>query len=106
MDKVIQTNIAQTIDLAADKARYDEYAKKLLSYKVNKMCNLSEGLIREGMEKGMEKGREKGLEEGENKLADLINRLLADNRQDDIARVTSDENVRRKMYEEQSGVFS
>jgi hypothetical protein len=29
-----QTNIAQTIDVAADLARYDECAKKLLSYKV------------------------------------------------------------------------
>jgi hypothetical protein len=29
-----QTNIAQTIDIAADKARYDEAAKKLLTYKV------------------------------------------------------------------------
>jgi hypothetical protein len=29
-----QTNIAQTIDVAADLARYDECAKKLLSYDV------------------------------------------------------------------------
>lgn len=28
-----QTNLAQAIDMAADKARYDECAKKLLSYK-------------------------------------------------------------------------
>ena len=28
-----QTNLAQTIDLAADRARYDECAKKLLTYK-------------------------------------------------------------------------
>lgn len=30
---VRQTNLAQTIDLAADRARYDECAKKLLTYK-------------------------------------------------------------------------
>ncbi len=30
---VRQTDIAQTIDLALDKAKYDECAKKLLSYK-------------------------------------------------------------------------
>jgi flagellar biosynthesis/type III secretory pathway protein FliH len=76
------------------------------------MCNLSEGLVREGMAKGravgLKEGRAVGIEEGmvkgrtvgENKLAELINRLLADNRQEDIARVTSDEEVRRKMYEE------
>ena len=28
-----QTNLAQMIDLAADRARYDECAKKLLTYK-------------------------------------------------------------------------
>ena len=28
-----QTDIAQTIELAADRARYDECAKKLLTYK-------------------------------------------------------------------------
>jgi hypothetical protein len=67
---------------------------------VNKMCNLSEGLVREGMAKGRAVGLKEGRAVGENKLAELINRLLADNRQEDIARVTSDENVRRKMYEE------
>ena len=30
---VRQTNLAQTIDLATDRARYDECAKKLLTYK-------------------------------------------------------------------------
>lgn len=28
-----ETDMAQTIDMASDKARYDECAKKLLSYK-------------------------------------------------------------------------
>jgi hypothetical protein len=40
----------------------------------------------------------KGVNQGENRLAQLINRLIADNRQEDIAKVTTDEAVRKEMY--------
>jgi hypothetical protein len=39
-----------------------------------------------------------GISQGENKLAQLINLLIADNRQEDIAKVTTDEAVRKEMY--------
>jgi hypothetical protein len=44
--------------------------------------------------------REEGRNEGENKLATLINRLIADKRQDDISKATTDENIRQEMYKE------
>jgi hypothetical protein len=43
-------------------------------------------------------GRTKGRIEGENKLASLINKMIADNKSDDIIKVTSDEVIREDYY--------
>jgi hypothetical protein len=39
-----------------------------------------------------------GEKKGENKLASLINKMIADNKSDDIAKVTSDESIREDYY--------
>ena len=55
---------------------------------------------KEGLEEGLEEGRKKGLAEGEKKLSDLIAKLIAAHRNDDIAKVTSDTHFRNKLYKE------
>jgi hypothetical protein len=39
-----------------------------------------------------------GEKKGENKLASLINKMIADNKADDITKVTSDESIREDYY--------
>lgn len=63
---------------------------------VNVMCNLSEAVWAEGMEKGMEKGVEKGQE----KLAELIRLLINSDRIDDVKLVTEDKNYREQLLKE------
>ncbi len=52
------------------------------------MCNYSEYVWNQGIAKG------------ENLLAMLINRLLTDNRLDDVKLATTDEDARQQFYEE------
>lgn len=52
------------------------------------MCDVAERL------------EQKGKMAGEQKLASLISALLADNRQNDVARAASDIAYREKLYEE------
>ena len=59
---------------------------------VNVMCNLSEAVWAEGMEKGMEKGQEK--------LAELIRLLINSDRIDDVKLVTEDKNYREQLLKE------
>lgn len=42
----------------------------------------------------------KGEEKGEERLSELINRLVEDNRLSDIAKVTQDKQYRQKLYKE------
>ena len=59
-------------------------------------------LFRQGMEQGRELGRELGLKQGENKLSQLIAKLMENNRSQDILRATQDEEFREKLYAEYS----
>lgn len=61
---------------------------------------VSERLLAEGEEKGIEKGIEKGMVQGEDRLSFLINRLIAEGRNDEISRVCSDKLYRDKLYKE------
>jgi len=54
------------------------------------MCDLSQAILDEGIEKGIEKGEER--------LATLINRLTQDGRASDIQKVVSDANFRKELY--------
>ena len=55
-------------------------------------------------EKGLEKGRAEGIKagrvEGENKLLSLIDALYKVGREDDIAKLYADKNLREKLYKE------
>ena len=64
--------------------------------KVERMCNLSQGI----WEEGMQKGRKQGREEGETLLARLICRLIADCRMDDVELATADKDARLRLYRE------
>ena len=57
-------------------------------------------LFRQGMEQGRELGRELGLKQGENKLSQLIAKLMENNRSQDILKATQDEEFREKLYAE------
>jgi hypothetical protein len=56
--------------------------------------------LRLGREEGRKEGREEGIPNGENKLARLIKKLNADNRQDEVDKVPDDEAARQAMYKE------
>ena len=62
---------------------------------LNIICNRKEGRA-EGLEEGLEKGCEKGLA----LLSNLINQLLSLGRNDEIARVTTDEAYRNTLLKE------
>jgi hypothetical protein len=42
--------------------------------------------------------RIEGINLGENKLAQLINKMVADNKSEDITKITTDENTRKGYY--------
>ncbi len=50
--------------------------------------------------RGKAEGKAEGILEGEKKLADLIQKLLETGRNEDIARIVSDPQYRRELYEE------
>ncbi|MDO4805368.1 MAG: hypothetical protein Q4A32_11175 [Lachnospiraceae bacterium] len=54
----------------------------------------------EGVAIGEAKGKAEGKAEGEQKLADLLNVLIANGRIEDIARVASDQEYRASLYKE------
>jgi hypothetical protein len=66
------------------------------------MCTVAQNLenigIKKGEQIGIKKGEQIGEKKGENKLASLINKMIADNKSDDIAKVTSDESIREDYY--------
>ncbi len=60
---------------------------------------LEQGLER-GLEQGLEQGLAQGIPQGEEKLSRLIEKLITDNRQQDVLQVTQDKKYREKLYEE------
>lgn len=48
----------------------------------------------------VEKGIKQGIEQGQNMLAELIERLFADNRIEDARLAATDESARRRFYKE------
>ncbi|MBR2836424.1 MAG: hypothetical protein IKE43_12050 [Coriobacteriales bacterium] len=56
--------------------------------------------IKEGRAEGLEEGLEKGCEKGLALLSNLINQLLSLGRNDEIARVTTDEAYRNTLLKE------
>jgi hypothetical protein len=52
------------------------------------------------LNRGINQGESLGIPKGENKLARLIKKLNADNRQDEVDKVLDDEVARQAMYKE------
>ena len=67
-----------------------------LTRKVEHMCNLSQVVLEHGEERGIKIGKI----EGENKLGNLISKLIAAGRNDDVLKAASDEEARKKFYKE------
>lgn len=55
---------------------------------VSLMCHLSKDV------------EEKGSEQGENRMSELIKKLIEDNRSSDIIKITEDKEYRRQLYNE------
>lgn len=90
---------------------YEAYQKKVRDEMAREDYVREEAMTKgmeEGRKKGMEEGRAKGMAEGkiegkiegEQLLAELVKRLLADKRFDDIKLVSEDERTRQRLYKE------
>lgn len=55
---------------------------------------------RKGMERGRKQGMEQGIEQGINKMNELVQRLLTDGRQGDLARAAADSVFRKNLFAE------
>lgn len=64
------------------------------------MCTALENLRKQGVEQGIEQGIEVGRRQGEEKLAVLIQRLLEENRINELRKVSQDTNLRELLYKE------
>jgi hypothetical protein len=62
------------------------------------MCTVAQNLLKQGRIEGHNEGRIEGINLGENRLAQLINKMVADDKSDDIIKVTTDENIRKEYY--------
>ena len=54
----------------------------------------------EKWEEGRKEGRKEGLKEGQKRLSSLIQRLIAENRMDEVKLVVEDETVQNRLLEE------
>jgi len=52
------------------------------------------------IEQGIEQGIKQGIEQGENRLSQLVARLMEDGRQQDVVRAAQDKEYRDRLYEE------
>ncbi len=57
-------------------------------------------ILKRGIAQGEKRGLEQGIPQGEEKLSRLIEKLITDNRQQDVLQVTQDKKYREKLYEE------
>ena len=74
---------------------YDE-ARTMALFKEE---GLEEGLEK-GREEGLEKGREQGREEANAKFSLLLQKFIAQGKNDDIQRISVDKEYREQLYEE------
>ena len=55
---------------------------------------------REGMKQGMEKGMRQGIAQNQEKMSELIKRLTADNRLQELAKLETDKDILQKLMDE------
>jgi len=68
--------------------------------KPKNMCEALDRIEAKGRLEGEKKGRLEGEKVGEKKLGALITKLIAANRNDDIAKAASNTRFRNKLYKE------
>ena len=88
--------------LSADERKRLEYEarqKAILDYN-SQMSSAREEGIQIGEKSGEKHGEARGIKKGENRLNDLYERLMRDNRLDDMKKAMADEEYREKLYEE------
>lgn len=79
--------------------RYEAYLKRVADERAREGYVWDQG--REaGLREGVEAGKAEGKAEGEQLLAALMERLISDNRIEDVKLAVSDEQVRRRLYRE------
>lgn len=73
---------------------------------VRNMCNLSEALvnqgIQQGIQQGIKQGIQQGIQQGEALFAQLVQKLIALGRTEDVKRAAEDEEYRRALMKELS----
>ena len=86
---------------------YDEQVhiknEKEISYEEGERAGIIKGEqigLKKGEQVGIKKGEQVGIKKGEDMLSTLIQHLLAAGRMDDINRVTTDTQYRKKLYKE------
>ena len=88
--------------LSADERKRLEYEarqKAILDYN-SQMSSAREEGIQIGEKRGEKCGEARGIKKGENRLNDLYESLMRDNRLDDMKKAMADEEYREKLYEE------
>ena len=79
-----------------DDPRFEMTLKSEKGSKPKTMCEALDRIEARGEQRGILIGEKKG----EKKVTDLINKLLAANRTEDIAKIASDTRYRNKLYKE------
>lgn len=64
------------------------------------MCNLSDLIEEEALEKGIKTGMETGIKRGSERMAVLTRKLIEDNRMEELLKATEEEAFREKLYQE------
>ena len=88
--------------LSADERKRLEYEarqKAILDYN-SQMSSAREEGIQIGEKRGEKRGEARGIKKGENRLNDLYESMMRDNRLDDMKKAMADEKYREKLYEE------
>ncbi len=87
--------------------RYEAYLKRVADERAREGYVWDQGReagLKEGIEAGKAEGKNEGIAtgkaEGEQLLADLMERLISDNRMEDVKLAVRDEQARRRLYRE------
>ena len=102
MSNKIAANIAKKHDPVREGVKM-VMGGKILDYEAKDI--LRKGIAqgeKTGFAQGQKIGEEKGEKRGEDKLSRLIEKLITDNRQQDILKVAQNEEFRKKLYAEYS----
>lgn len=89
-------------NISADEMKRLEYEareKAIRDYN-HQMYTSKQSGIREGIERGIERGIEQGLERGIELMSQLTQKMVADNRTEELMKAITDKNLRMRLLEE------